>query len=103
MTNVEEILNYPFITIGDFTLNLYNLLAALLIFALARLLVFAISRVLKRIFIRQKVDTGRQFAVIQFLKYIIYTLTILLALQAIGINLSLLWACLLYTSPSPRD
>lgn len=89
---IQEILNYAFITIGDFTLNLYNLIAAAIIIILARIVMFVVSRVLRRIFHKQQVDTGRRYAVKQFAKYIIYTVAALLTLQALGINLSLVWA-----------
>ncbi|MEM6321728.1 MAG: mechanosensitive ion channel domain-containing protein, partial [Bacteroidota bacterium] len=46
---------------------------------------------MNRYFKKNQVDAGRKFAFTQFTKYIIYTVAILMALEALGIKLSVLW------------
>ena len=90
--DLSEILGIQLFTIwGDHTLHLGQVLWALIILVVARLLIVLISRtILKRFFKKRKVDIGRQYAIITFLKYIIYTIAILWAMQALGIKFSVL-------------
>lgn len=66
---------------------------AVLILILARLLVFFVTQViLKRYFNRKKIDIGRRFTITRLIMYVLYTLAILLALETVGVKLSVLWA-----------
>lgn len=59
---------------------------------MARLFIFILHRLLKRFFTRREIDLGRQYTTLQITKYVVYTLAILLALEAIGVPLSVIWA-----------
>ena len=87
-----EILEYNFINVGGYQLNLLTLLEISLIIIGARLLLWFANKVLQKAFRIKKVDLGRQLAVKQFIKYIVYTLVVLACLQIVGVNLTLLWA-----------
>jgi small-conductance mechanosensitive channel len=87
----QEVLDYNFFSFGEFQLNLWKIILALIILLIARLIARMMVRITRRYFTRRKVDTGRQFAIQQILKYVIYTSAILMALEAVGIQLSLLW------------
>lgn len=87
---MQEILEYN-LTIGDYHINLFQIMMAAIIIIAARLLLWIIGRFLGRYFKRNHIDSGRQFAFKQFVKYIVYTIAILMALEAIGIQLSVLW------------
>jgi small-conductance mechanosensitive channel len=87
----KEILEYPFLNFGDIHLSLYHVLIALLIIVAARIMLWLIGRVLHRYFKQKGVDRGRQYAIQQFIKYIIYTAATLMAMEAIGITFSLVW------------
>jgi small-conductance mechanosensitive channel len=64
-----------------------------LIFTFSRLLVWSTQKFLKRnIFRRSTIDEGRQFTLLQLIKYFVYIIATLLALQAVGVQLSLLLA-----------
>jgi small-conductance mechanosensitive channel len=64
-----------------------------LIFTFSRLLVWSAQKFLKRnIFRRSTIDEGRQFTLLQLIKYFVYIIATLLALQAVGVQLSLLLA-----------
>lgn len=85
MQFLESLLDY-------FQNNWTRFLMALVILAVARFVVFLIQRLLKPFFIRREIDLGRQYTTVQIIKYVVYTLAILFALETIGVSLSVLWA-----------
>lgn len=89
--NLKEILEYQFLNIGDIHLTLFHLLSVLFIIVMARVVLRLISRGLGRYFRKREVDKGRQYALIQVIKYVIYTSALLMAIQTIGISISVLW------------
>ncbi|MFT6333501.1 MAG: small-conductance mechanosensitive channel [Halioglobus sp.] len=89
--DLKKILEYRFINIGDFHLDLYNVATAVLIILFARFSMWSIGKVTNHFFKRKKIDVGRQYAFLQVVKYIIYTGSMLLVLQAVNISLSILW------------
>lgn len=89
--NFRAFLEYNLIKIGEFTLNVFQIVSALAILLLAHIFVRFLVHLLKRGFKRRKIEIGRQFAIIQFVKYVIYTISVLLAFQSVGIQLSVLW------------
>lgn len=90
---IKEILEFSIIHVNDYHLTVSQLIAATIILMVAKYGFQLLLKVLRKgFFSRRKVDIGRQFAIEQFLKYIIYLVCILLAMQSVGINLSLLWA-----------
>ena len=92
--NFQEFLNYKITTLGEFTLTPYRIIYAIIVLIVARIVFQLINRFFITGFLkkRRKIDIGRIFALKQFLKYIIYTIAILLALQAIGVQISVLLA-----------
>ncbi|MFT4754504.1 MAG: small-conductance mechanosensitive channel [Salibacteraceae bacterium] len=89
--NLTEILEYNIINFGEFHVNIFQIILVLAVFLIVRFLIWSINRIAYRFFKRKKVDKGRQFAFLQVVKYIIYTGAVLLALEAVGISLSILW------------
>ena len=83
-------LEYKF-SIGDFEFSLFNLIKVFLIYFSARLIDWSSWRVIGRYLKRKSIDIGRLYAFRQFLSYIIYTLALLMAIEAVGIKLSVLW------------
>jgi len=74
-----------------FNFKISNILTALLIIIAARLVIWLLIQVVLYSFYRnQKVDQGAQFAINQLLKYVIYTFAIVMALEHLGINMTLL-------------
>lgn len=88
---IKQILEYNFIDIGNLNLNALMLIKFVLIIMVGRLLVWLINKKILRRFYRRLGDTGRSFAISQFIKYIIYLTTIMMALQALGLSLSVVW------------
>jgi len=89
---IKEILEYNFFDIGDISLNLITLIEVTLVIIIGRLVLWVIVHQILRRFFQKVDDPGRQFAIQQFVKYIVYLLTFLFSLQILGISLSVLWA-----------
>ena len=72
---------------NDFTLRVSNVISAVLIILLARLIIWMTIRVfLTRIYANQEVDSGSQFAINQLFQYIIYFISLLIVLNVMGVN-----------------
>lgn len=89
--SLKEILEFNFLNVGNYHLNLLQVLSVILILVLVRLANALLVRLMNRYFQKRKVDSGRRFAFRQFLKYILYTIAVLIALEVIGIQISVLW------------
>lgn len=89
---LREVLEFTLIEVKHYNITLFDLLILFFIFSLARLLMWGIQKILKRRFSKEKVDAGRQFAVIQLIKYLVYLVSVIFAFQALSIDISLLLA-----------
>ncbi len=90
---IRGFLELPILKIKDFEIALFDILVVVIIFAVSRLLVWSLRKFLqKRIFRKSTIDEGRQFTLIQLVKYFVYVVATLLAFQALGVQLSLLLA-----------
>ena len=92
--SLKTILEYQLMSIGDFSLTIVQIISAIVILVAARFFLAFMNKVaLKKFFAsNNRFDVGRQYALRQFLKYIVYTLSLLLVLQTVGVDLSLLFA-----------
>ena len=92
-SGVRHFMEFEILKIKDYEITLFDILLIVVLLAAARLLVWFLSNLLRQGFFRRKqVDKGRQEAVIQLIKYLIYVVVIVLSLQITGIQLSLLLA-----------
>ncbi|MPR33583.1 mechanosensitive ion channel family protein [Salmonirosea aquatica] len=90
---VRHFLDFELLKIKNYEITVFDILLIILLVTVARLLIWFISSLLRRGFFRRKqVDKGRQEAVIQLIKYLIYVVVIILSLEVTGIQLSLLLA-----------
>ncbi|MEZ4932259.1 MAG: mechanosensitive ion channel [Saprospiraceae bacterium] len=88
---IHKILNTELIKFGDNTISVYHILMAIMVLIGARLLILFIRRtILNRFFRKRNVDVGRQYTIVTLLKYVIYTMAVLGAMQVLGIQLSVL-------------
>ncbi len=72
--------------------TLVNILNAAFIVLLARLIAWILIQfILKRYYKRNKINVGSQFAINQLLQYFVYVVAILMALEALGFTLTVLW------------
>lgn len=72
---------------NNFTLRVSNVISGFLVILLARLVIWLITRLfLSRIYTNQKVDPGSQFAINQLFRYVVYFIALLLVLNVMGVN-----------------
>lgn len=75
-----------------FALKISNILAAVLVFLIGKLVVWVITQLVLYGYYKQKnIDVGAQYALNQLITYVGYFISILLALKALQINVTLLW------------
>jgi len=98
LDQVYSIFTYPFFPIGgdvngngatEFTLLL--LLKAIFVIVIARVILSVLSKLLTQFFKKRKVESGRSYAFLQFVKYIVYTAAVLEALNILGIEFTVIW------------
>jgi len=78
--------------IGGLNLSLSKILAGILIILIGRLLVWIFTQVvMDGYYQRKKVNLGSQFAINQLIKYVIFVFAILIALDNMGIEMTVLW------------
>lgn len=86
LTLYEKSINGEIVKFG-----ISNILYALLILMIARLIVWAITQLfLLGIYKTRKIEVGSRYAINQLVKYVVYVIAIIFALDAFGINMSLL-------------
>ncbi len=89
--NVSVILSYTIIESNQLEITVSNIASSIIIISLARFSTWLIILLLSNYYKRENYDIGTQFAVNQILKYIIYTISLLSAIQALGVNLTVIW------------
>jgi small-conductance mechanosensitive channel len=93
MEVITGFLDYTLFEYQGFKLTVFGLFSILLVFVLARLSLWILQATLNRSFSKRTLgDPGRRHALIQIVKYVIYTIAVIFALQSIGMNLSILMA-----------
>lgn len=94
METLTSILEFQLFAYQNYQLTVFGLLSIALIFVLARLALWGLDKAMSRNFAKKAIptDPGRRIALQQIAKYVVYTIAILLAMQSVGINLSLLMA-----------
>ncbi len=73
-------------------LKLSNIFAAILIVLLARLIYWVGTQIFLYSYYRRKeIDIGSQYAINQLLKYIIYIVAVVIAIENLGIHMTVVW------------
>jgi small-conductance mechanosensitive channel len=89
---MTEFLKTELITTGNFTITIGNIINALIIFIITYVLIRILSLLITRSFKRKSKPDGRQFSIIQLLKYFLWTLALVFMLQALGLNITFIVA-----------
>lgn len=89
---IEHILDFVFIESKYVTLSLIDVLNIVLIFFVSRLITYLIKRVLDRRVKSDNIEEGKAYAIRQIASYFIYTIAIILALDSLGVKVTLLLA-----------
>lgn len=92
MDTLEQLLNSKLFRGTDFEFSIINFISAAFVIILAYGLVWLLTKkILPRFYSRRKTEIGSQYTINQLLKYFIYTIGFLWAIQNLGINASVLW------------
>jgi small-conductance mechanosensitive channel len=93
MNSLKTILEFPLIEVNDFTLTLYNILLVVAILVGTRLISYTTGLIIKKSFETQDIDDlGKRYTLTKVVTYFLYVIGIVLALQAVGLNVGLLIA-----------
>ena len=86
-----NVLVYEFIRIGSFHVAVYHIFLIVVVIFVAKILLnFLRIYMLKSVSKRTNIDQGTQFVIIQLVKYVIYTIAIIIIIRSFGIGLDLL-------------
>lgn len=88
---LNESLKYPLFKIQNYEFSLWSLVVFVLIIFISRVIANKTSNLVSRTFFHsQHFDSGRQDSLKKIIRYSIYTVGVMIALQTIGINISTL-------------
>jgi small-conductance mechanosensitive channel len=74
----------------DFTFS--DVLIVILVIAIAQLLIWFLRVLLGRVFRKTNIEEGKRFMILRLLRTLIYAISSAIALETIGVDLTLLWA-----------
>ena len=90
--DIKEILEYKIIQIGDYSLIVYHVLFVVLVIIITLLILWVIKKIFDRLVEKKHINVGKRFAIYQMIKYLVWIIAIAIALESIGIRLTLLIA-----------
>ncbi|WP_018674766.1 mechanosensitive ion channel family protein [Riemerella columbina] len=82
---LKNILEYEIFSIGKYSLNVYEIVIAIIIIAIG-LLVAKTAK--KLIYKTERLDLGKKFAFSQILQYVVFIITFFIVMKSLGINIS---------------
>lgn len=77
---------------GDFNFTLVDMLIMILVVVAAQSFIWFLRVVLGRVFRKTSIEEGKQFMILRLLRTFIYGISVAIALETIGADLTLLWA-----------
>ncbi|MDE0871081.1 MAG: mechanosensitive ion channel [Flavobacteriales bacterium] len=80
------------IDLGSFSFSFSDILAVLLVYVVAQIFVWIVRVLLNRLFRKTSMDEGKTFMITRLLRTIIYIAAFSVALETIGIDLTVIWA-----------
>jgi len=93
LSSLKSILEYEFIQTDRFHISLVNIVTLLVIMGGARISFYLIAQLIKRARVNNEViDKGKAYTISQLIKYFIYTIATIFAIESLGVNVSILIA-----------
>lgn len=89
---IENILEFTLIEFGKYSIDVWHILAMILILIAARIVLWLIDLILKRRVRSGTLDAGKKYAIYQILSYIIYVIAIIIGLDSLGVKITVLLA-----------
>lgn len=89
--SLREILELKLFTVNEFSFTTTHIVSVLIILAVSRLIVYLVRLFLKRsLKRRQWLDSGKEYALSQIIKYLVYTIALVLILETFGVDVTIL-------------
>ena len=89
---IENILDFNLVDINKYQVSVLDVLIIVLIFIIGRLLIYGVDAIIKKRLSRKGIiDEGRSQSVSQIFKYIIYVISVFIAVESLGIDLSVIF------------
>lgn len=91
--NLKDILQYSIVNTDKIDITVYNLIATIFILIVTRIIIGIIHKIFKRkIYPNKNIEFGKSNTFYQLIKYILWTIAIVLSLETIGIKITFLLA-----------
>lgn len=92
MEKIHEILGYELVRFGNFNVSTYHIFGLILLWLTVKFILWSIKKIINRRAKHDKIDEGRAHALYQLSKYFIYIISIGIALEIMGLQLTILLA-----------
>ena len=92
MDKLNQILESEIFTVGAYTLKVSQLVSILIIIIVTKALLWVIKKAFFRRNKFSKLDTGSTYALLKFIKYVVWVVAIVLVLESLGVKVTLLLA-----------
>lgn len=92
MSWLSDILDYTIIEVGGHAVKIFQVILLLLILLVVRIVTNSIEHVIQRRAEKYDLDEGKKFAVIKLVKYFVYVIALVLGLESLGFDISILLA-----------
>ncbi len=89
---LKDILSFELFKTGNLSFHIYNVLIIVLIFGIARTIIWLLKKYLNKRVKSEQMDQGKSTAVYQILVYLIYTISIVIAIESTGARITVLLA-----------
>lgn len=89
---MNDFLNQKIISWGTYTFTIGDLVSIISIFIITGILMFVIRRIVERKYRNDEENDGRKYAVVKLISYLVWTIAVLLMINAAGVKITLLLA-----------
>jgi len=90
--SIQEFLDYTLFAAGEYKLTVYRVLMAVIILIAAKFLLWSIKKGIDRHSRFEKLDRGTKYALFLIIRYIVWIIVIILALETLGVQVTILLA-----------
>lgn len=92
METLSDFFDFELISIGEYKIQVYTLVAIIIIILITKLVLWVIKKTLFRKRKSNRFDKGSAYAIFQIIKYVIWVIAIGLVIETIGIKVTVLMA-----------
>jgi small-conductance mechanosensitive channel len=92
MEKLSAMLDYKILDVSGHTITIFQVILLILVFLLVKVTIHSLEVIVKKRAERNDLDEGKKFAILKLIKYFLYIIGIILALQSLGFDISILLA-----------